>query len=44
MVEYLKNSEEKDQAYFNYQVTNITETNIDIKLNFSDPILISQGS
>ena len=30
--------------YFNYQMTNYTESAITIRLNFSDPILVSQGA
>ena len=42
-VVYEKNSEEKDQAYFGYNLTDFSPAGVTIKLNFSDPLLVSQG-
>ena len=42
-VTYVKNSHVEDQEYFDYQLTSFNETGVTIQMNFSDPILISQG-
>ena len=42
-VTFLKNSYEKDQKFFFSNLTDFTPEGIKIKLNFSDPLLVSQG-
>ena len=42
-VQFIKNSEEQKQQYFTANLTNFTEYELKINLNFSDPILVSQG-
>ena len=42
-VDFKKRSEEEDQLYFDYEMIDYTESGIMIRLNFSNPILVSQG-
>ena len=42
-VTFLKNSYEKEQKFFFSNLTDFTPEGIKIKLNFSDPLLVSQG-
>lgn len=42
-VVFVKNSEELDQKFFSSNLTDFTPNGINIQLNFSDPLLISQG-
>ena len=42
-VQFVKNSEEVGQKYFASNLTNFSESGIEINLNFSDPLLISAG-
>jgi len=39
----VKNSEELDQQYFASNLTNFSESGIEVHLDFSDPLLISAG-
>lgn len=41
-VEYKQNSDEEEQAP-NYQITSITNDQIQVQLDFDKPILVSQG-
>ena len=43
-VDFKKKSEEEDQVYFDYELIDYTESGIMIRLNFSNPILVSQGN
>lgn len=43
-VTFEQNSEEEQQRYFVQDLVNFDSGGIQINLNFSDPILISQGS
>lgn len=40
-VTFVKNSEEYEQTYFLFNLTQFTEKGIHIQLNFSDPLFIS---
>ena len=40
---FVVNSEELDQTYFLSNLTDFTPEGIRIKLNFSDPLFVSQG-
>ena len=40
-VEYIQNSEELPQSYFNANLTSFTKANMTLHLNFSDPLLVS---
>lgn len=42
-VRYIINSDEPSQQYFNWNLTRFNEAGMHIKLNFSDPILVSQS-
>ena len=42
-VVFLKNSEEDEQKYFLSNLTEWTSAGVTIQLNFSDPLLVSQG-
>ena len=42
-INFSKNSDETDQKYFSSLLTDFTESGLEIKLNFSDPLLVSQG-
>lgn len=42
-VKFLKFTEEKDQDFFNYELVSFKPEGIQIRLNFSDPLLVSQG-
>ena len=42
-VAFEQNSEEKEQKYFLQNMVNFDSRGVQINLNFSDPLLISQG-
>ena len=42
-VEFIHNTDEEPQRYLMSNLTTFTNRGIDIHLNFSDPILVSQG-
>ncbi len=42
-VTFTKNSEELDQKYLMSNLTTFTPEGLNIQLNFSDPLLVSQG-
>ena len=42
-VVFVKNSEESEQKFFASNLTDFTASGLEIKLNFSDPLLVSQG-
>lgn len=43
-VTFEQNSEEAPQSYFNAKLIEFTSSEVQIRLNFSDPLLVSQGS
>ena len=40
-VTFVKNTEEPDQRYFNFNLTAFDSKGLEIKMNFSDPLLVS---
>ena len=42
-VRFVQNSEELPQSYFVSNITEFTEKGIEIRLNFSSPLFVSQG-
>ena len=42
-VSFIQNSDEKEQNYFKQTVVEFKSSGLDIQLDFSDPLLISQG-
>ena len=42
-VSFIQNSDEKAQNYFKQTVVEFKSSGLDIQLDFSDPLLISQG-
>ena len=42
-VEFEKNSEENDQESFGYKLISFDSSGLQIKIGFSDPLLVSQG-
>jgi hypothetical protein len=40
---FIKNSEESPQSYFDQSVASFSSSGLKVNLDFSDPLLVSQG-
>ena len=43
-IKFIQHSEEEEQEYFFGNITSFTSSKLDVKLSFSEPLLVSTGS